>query len=116
MRSDMKRFAVLGTALLGLAATGVPLVLLDIPKDRPASRVRLQYLPEADRQSIRQEWIEPVGLEDSTIWRDLHERFLEAAGKVRLFCHPRVADTLEAAMKRPVIESIVATSLQQVDF
>ncbi len=89
--------------------------LLDIPRDRPGSKVGLQYLPEADRQSMRLEWTEPAGLEDSTIWRELHDKFLEAAGKVRLFCHPKASDTLEAAVRRTVIEGFVETSLQQVE-
>lgn len=46
---------------------GSILILIDIPNRRPGSRIPLEYLPEADRREMLQEWTQPSALEDSVI-------------------------------------------------
>ena len=46
------------------------LLLVDIPTQRTGSQTPLEYVPEADRRDILQEWIQPSTLEDSVIWKN----------------------------------------------
>ena len=106
---------------------GTPLVLIDIPTRRPGTLIPLEYLPEADRYEALQEWQEPLGLEDSLVWRDLYDHFLEVVGKVRVFGHPgptvdpyspecstqsAVFKTLKAAVRKEDIERIMKTAVR----
>lgn len=102
------------SAVLQLAGTGVRLILLDIPDDRPGTTSKLRYLPERHRRETLQEWRAPVQLEDSVIWTELHDKFVEAAGKIRLFCHPAARETLEALATPAELEGLLNTKAKEV--
>lgn len=97
---------------LALHAEDVPLILIDIPTNRPGTQIPLEYLPEADRYETLQEWQEPHGLEDSVVWRELYDRFLEAIGKIRVFGHPEVFKTIKAAVKKPQLEQTIKAGIR----
>lgn len=87
-------------------------ITIDIPVDRPGSKIPLEYLPEADRQDVLQQWRLPNALEDSIVWMELHDRFIESVGKVRLFGHPQVSRIIEAGISRKQLEDIIEASIQ----
>lgn len=87
------------------------LLLVDIPTERSGSRIPLEYLPEADYRDILQEWGQPIALEDSLIWQNLHDSFLEAVGKVRVFSDPNFRDTFEARLKKTSLTEMVEASV-----
>jgi ribosomal protein L19E len=62
-----------------------------------------------------QDWREPLVLEDSVVWNQLYDHFLEAVGKIRVFCHPDFSDTIEAALTRRDLEDAIQLSLQQLE-
>jgi HD superfamily phosphohydrolase/predicted Ser/Thr protein kinase len=98
-----------------LHQSGSILVLVDIPpRSRPGSTVPLQYLPESDRREMLEDWKEPKTLEDSVIWRDLHDSLVEAAGKIRVFCHPEIRDTIEKAFNKNYLELLVEDALKSL--
>lgn len=92
---------------------GEILILIDIPTEREGTRIPLEYLPEADRRDIMQNWTKPVPLEDSIVWRGLHDAFLEAVGKIRVFGDPEFRDTLEAGVKREKYVEIIEGALRE---
>ena len=87
------------------------LLLVDIPTERSGSRIRLEYLPEADSRDILQEWGEPIALEDSLIWQNLHDSFLEAVGKVRVFSDPNFRDVFEARLNKTSLTEMLEASV-----
>jgi len=101
--------------VITLSEKGSILILVDIPTGRSGSSISLEYLPESDRQDTIGQWKEPCKLEDSVIWTQLHESFLESAGKIRIFCHPDVRDTLEAAISKNELERLVEASIRHLE-
>lgn len=90
------------------------IITIDIPTGRPGSKIPLEYLPEADRQDVLQQWQLPNALEDSVIWVELHEKFLESVGKIRVFAHPEVSKVIQAALTRKQLEDILEASIQNL--
>lgn len=82
--------------------------------ERPASKISLEYLPESDRREMLEEWKVPSSLEDSVVWKQLNDLFVESVGKCRVFCHPGARNTLEAAISQSVMEQIVEASVRYV--
>ena len=89
----------------------MPLVLVDIPARRPGSDAQLEYLPEVDRHEALGEWRTPMRLGDSFIWTELHEHLSDSASKSRVFCHPGVRETLEAAIPKSDLENMLEGAL-----
>ena len=84
--------------LISAQEEGTVLILVDIPTERSGSKTSLEYLPEADRRDMLQEWKLPSILEDSIVWKTLHDSFLESVRKTRVFCHPEFRETFEAGI------------------
>ncbi|MFC2024007.1 hypothetical protein ACFLTJ_00280 [Chloroflexota bacterium] len=73
------------------------------------------YLPESARQSLLQNWDDPVNLEESQLWKSLNDNSLTFIGKVRLFAHPRIAEIVNAVFpKREDLESIIKGALDYI--
>ena len=100
--------------VIALGEQGTALILVDIPTSRPGSSIPLEYLPEQERREMIEEWKEPKPLEDSVVWTQLHDSFMESVGKVRVFCHPHVRATLEAAVPKLALEQIVESHVKQL--
>ena len=98
--------------IISMHEKGQIITLIDIPVDRPGSKLPLEYLPEAERQDILQQWKLPTSLEDSVIWKELSDKFIESVGKTRLFCHPEVSELIAAAVDRTQLEDIVESSVK----
>ncbi len=98
--------------VINMHEKGQIITIIDIPTDRPGSKTALEYLPEADRQDVLQQWKLPSSLEDSVVWKELSEKFIESVGKIRLFCHPAVAEIIMAAIERKQLEDMVESSVQ----
>lgn len=82
------------------ASSRLPLVLCDVPGDRPGSTVPLHYVLEAPRRAQRKEpWTAGETIVSST-WVDFSAGLRRKAGKLRVFCHPDVLDALEAVVSR----------------
>jgi hypothetical protein len=88
-------------------------LLVDIPTERTGTRTALEYLPEADRRDVLQDWGSPVALEDSVVWTNLHDSFLEAVGKIRVFADPNLRETIEAGVKKVKMTEIVEASVRR---
>jgi hypothetical protein len=100
--------------VIALHEGGDILITIDIPLDRPGSNLNLEYLPEADRQAVMEQWSLPAILEDSIVWSELNNRFLEATAKVRVFGHRDVAEIIRAAIERRQLEDILEASLARL--
>ncbi|MBA7706416.1 hypothetical protein ES703_115270 [subsurface metagenome] len=98
--------------VISLHENGQIIVIIDIPVDRPGSKIPLEYLPEAERQDVLQQWKLPSSLEDSVVWKELTDKFIETVGKIRLFCHPEVAEIIMAAIDRKQLEDIIEASVR----
>lgn len=100
--------------LVGMHANGEAIVLVDIPSERTGSVTPLEYLPETDRRDRVGLWQRPNVLEDSVVWSGLHDKFLESAGKCRIFCHPEILDILLASIKKDELEDMLDGALGMI--
>jgi HD superfamily phosphohydrolase len=91
------------------------LLLIDIPPERRASKIPLEYLVEEDRQRFKRDEIRVENLEQSTIWRAVQNSFQQSLGKLRLFCHPDFADCLARSIPRRMFESVLSKSVKEVE-
>ncbi|MFZ1964625.1 MAG: hypothetical protein WAU78_14370 [Roseiarcus sp.] len=87
------------------------LILVDTPIEKRGSSVPLEYLPEANRRDMLNQWSEPTMLEDSIIWQTVHENFLESVGKMRVFCHPRFRKTIEAGIPTRDLQDMLESAI-----
>jgi hypothetical protein len=91
--------------------TGDIMVLVDIPIEKTGNSIPLEYLPEANRRDMLNEWSEPTMLEDSIIWQTVHDNFLESVGKTRVFCHPRFRKTIEAGIPTGDLQDMLDSAI-----
>jgi len=77
-----------------------PIILIDVPGDRPGSEIPLYYVVEAQRRALRKDERVIGEVHPSEVWGVFGEGLRERAGKVRVYCHPSLVDTLEAALDR----------------
>ncbi len=87
-----------------------PLVLVDIPGDRTGGMHSLRFFGETDRWRYHTDELVRIRVEDSVVWSSIVDSFSESLGKVRVFVHPSISDTVRAI--EPVkLESFLSTSL-----
>jgi HD superfamily phosphohydrolase len=79
---------------------GKPIVLIDIPGNRPGSDIPLYYVVESQRRALRRDERAVGDVHPSGLWRLFDSGMREGAGKVRIFCHPSLVDFVEAAVQR----------------
>lgn len=91
------------------------LLLIDIPPERKASNIPLEYLVEEDRQRFKREEVKIESLEPSIVWKAIQNSFQESLGKLRLFCHPDYSEFLSRSIPRKTIESILSASLKEAE-
>lgn len=77
-----------------------PLILLDVPGNRPGSTVPLYCVVEAQRRVLRKDARAVGEVQPSSVWQKFGSELRERAGKVRVFCAPEIADILEAVVTR----------------
>ena len=61
---------------------------------------------------LLQQWKLPSSLEDSVVWNELSDKFIESVGKIRLFTRPEVAEIIMAATDRKQLEDIIEASVK----
>ena len=79
-----------------------PVILIDVPGARPGAALPLYYVVEAQRRALRKDERAVGDVHASEVWQHFGNQLHERAGKVRVFCHPDVADILEATIDREV--------------
>ncbi|MBU1706419.1 hypothetical protein KKB28_00720, partial [bacterium] len=90
---------------------GEILFLVDIPGERKGSSISLYYRPESRTSRSYRTEEGGVQMEDSIIWMNLSQDFLRSVGKVRVFCHPDIAEIC-TALKRQEIEGALEAAYQ----
>src|SRR5258708_2553616 len=87
-----------------------PLVLVDIPGERTGGMHNLRFFGETDRWRYHTDELVNIRVEDSVVWSSIVENFCESLGKIRVFVHPSICETVRAV--DPVkLESFLSTSL-----
>ena len=82
-----------------LTAGEIPWLLIDIPSPRPGAQVGLQYVLEGQRRQLRKDDRAVGELQSSEIWERYAEDLQKSAGKIRVFCDPTLADTVESSIE-----------------
>ena len=100
--------------IVGRAAKGQVLFLIDIPGERKASSVDLYFLAESRFPGALTAAEERILMEDSILWTNLAKNFLKSVGKIRVFCHPDIIETCSACLNRVDIEGVLAESFRYV--
>jgi HD superfamily phosphohydrolase len=91
------------------------LLLIDIPPERKGSDIPLEFIVEEDRRRVKSDEMRTGNLEQSILWKALHESFQVSIGKLRVFCHPDHAEFLTAYLSRPTIENALSSALNKVE-
>lgn len=100
--------------IVGRAAKGEILFLVDIPSERKGSSFELHFLPESRIYGSLSSAEDNIQTEDSLIWTSLSKNFLGSIGKVRVFCHPDIIETCTACLSRPEVESTLEEAYRVV--
>jgi HD superfamily phosphohydrolase len=90
------------------------LFLIDIPKERIPSHTSLEYLPESHHLEIRESWNKPHAFSESEIWSYLTMNFIELIGKIRIFAHPDIRETIKKAIPQNIREDLLKQSIKNV--
>ena len=91
-----------------------PVILLDVPGARPGASLPLYYVVEAQRRALRKDERTVGDVHSSEVWQHFGSGLHERAGKVRIFCHPDVADILEATVDRDTFSAAFDKAVRQV--
>jgi HD superfamily phosphohydrolase len=81
-----------------MTAAHAPWLLIDIPGGRPGSETGLHYVLESQGRRLRKDDKAVGVLQPSTIWEEYARDLRQAAGKVRIFCEPRLVDAVDASI------------------
>jgi len=81
-------------------SAGLPLIIIDVPSDKPGSRVTLEYVLEEDRRQLRKSNRICGHSEKDAIWEEFAGKLHEKAGRIRVFCHPKYTDAVLAAINK----------------
>jgi serine/threonine protein kinase len=82
-----------------MTAARRPWLLVDIPGARPGSETGLHYVLESQGRKLRKDDRTVTELQQSAVWEDYARDLSQAAGKIRIFAHPKLVDILDASLK-----------------
>jgi len=74
--------------------TKLPWLLIDIPESRPGAEVGLHYVLEGQRRQLRKDDKVTGPIQESEVWKLYASALLQPAGKIRIFCDPRLVDAV----------------------
>jgi hypothetical protein len=100
--------------LRGRIGAEQPVLLLDVPGPRPGSDVPLYYVVEAQRRALRRDERAVGDVQTSEIWSDFTTGLRERTGKIRVFCHPEVVDSVEALIARDDFVRLFEKAVAQI--
>jgi HD superfamily phosphohydrolase len=92
----------------------MPWLLIDIPGGRPGSEIGLYYVLETHGRRMRKDDRIVGKLQQSHLWETYAKNLRSAAGKLRIFCHPELVDTIDATVEQEKGLDDLVTVLQQV--
>ena len=81
-----------------LTAGKIPWLLIDVPSPRPGAHIGLQYVLEGQRRQLRKDDKAVGEVQLSETWERYAGDLQRAAGKIRVFCDPRLIDTVESSV------------------
>ena len=79
-------------------AAEIPWLLIDIPGNRPGADVGLYYVLEGQRRQLRKNNKAVGELQKCEIWEKYAKDIRKVAGKIRIFCDPKIVDTIEVSV------------------
>lgn len=97
-----------------MTAAEKPWLLIDIPGARPGSEIPLKYVLEGQRRMLRKDDRAVGDLQTSSIWETYAGDLRKTAGKIRVFCHPKLVDTVEASIPADVGVDVIAGELEKL--
>ena len=86
---------------------GLPLIIIDVPTDKPGSKVTLEYVLEEDRRQLRNSNRICGHSEKDEIWEEYAAKLHEKAGRIRVFCHPKYIEAVLSAINKDWIGQIL---------
>ncbi len=73
---------------------GKPLLLIDVPSDKPGSRKPLEYIIEDDRRELRKSSKICGTGKKAGAWEKYSKNLREEAGRIRVYIHPKYVDAI----------------------
>jgi HD superfamily phosphohydrolase len=81
-------------------SAGLPLILIDVPADKPGSHLPMEYVLEEDRRELRRSNRICGGSCVDKAWEEYAGRLREKAGKIRIYVHPSYVDSVRSAVDK----------------
>ena len=94
--SDAKEFIEQATAARR------PWLLIDIPESRPGSEIALYCVLESQGRRLRKDDHVVGELQRSAVWDRYARDLRDAAGKIRIFCDPKLVDIVDATISAEI--------------
>jgi serine/threonine protein kinase len=100
---------------VGLRLDGkLPLLLIDVPASRQGAEIPMYFVREGERRALRKDGSAVGRAEPSDTWKEYAEGLQTKAGKLRVFCHPAVVETVEAAVQRETLQALLEAACNEV--
>lgn len=90
-----------------------PLVLVDLPPDKPGSNDSLNYLREQDGYRPESDSFVIGDLEESPVWKILRGDARKSLSKLRVFVHPEFAGIVSVAVSRTQFETLIGNAIEE---
>jgi serine/threonine protein kinase len=91
---------------VGLRLEGhLPILLVDVPASRHGAEIPLYFVHEGERRMLRKDGSAVGRALPSATWTEYAGGLRAKAGKMRVFCHPDVVETVEAAVPRELLQA-----------
>ena len=85
-----------------MTAAQRPWLLIDVPGDRPGSEIGLYYVLESQARRLRKDDRAVGDLQQSSVWQGYAHDLRQVAGKIRVFCDPRLVDSIDSCIELEV--------------
>jgi hypothetical protein len=82
-------------------------ILVDIPRDRAKSMKDLRFFEENDHWKHSTDEYENIATGRSRMWNKMADIFTGAAGKIRMFAHPSIAEIMRSVAQSRLEEALV---------
>lgn len=88
-------------------SAGRPLVLLDIPADKPGAQLPLEYVMEEDRRDLRKSNRICGRSIPDPVWEQYAAGLWEKAGRIRVFVHPDFVEPVRSAIDKKWMSDVL---------
>lgn len=91
-----------------------PTLLIDYPTAKPGSKHALNYLHESEFQDPEVDAFRAVAADESPLWKAVAEQLQLSLARLRIYCDPKFATLIVAAVPRSKLVELLTLALDRV--